>query len=266
MTSTADGAATPLTRFGSRVPSIPVRAATPTPAPAVTLKPAATINTMIIVLPDELRTDMFTRTSDLSRHFGVAGRLHPRFWAIRNLRLWQHRQLIGMQPRKRNTPVYCAGGPAALLDLDGLRDASGCGAGIRHQLWHQVVQGTRPAQPWPALHARHCADPKKYPYAQARDDFWAQPRVNAMQLHNAATAGTAHLPIEDLEMLQAGPMAYQHYSAMTAICGDALRTADGRVLTPASDTLADRTYYLDQAVRYLDTIENARLIAVTLHH
>nr|WP_258544578.1 hypothetical protein [Micromonospora provocatoris] len=66
-------------------------------------------------------------------------------------------------------------------------------------------------------------------------------------------------------MFQAGPMAYQHYSATTAVCGDALLTPDGHKLAPASDALTHRVTYLEQAMRYLDTIEtDQRLLAVAL--
>lgn len=60
-------------------------------------------------------------------------------------------------------------------------------------------------------------------------------------------------------------MAYQHYSACTAICGDALLTADGHTLAPTSDALTHRVTYLKHAVRHLDTVEpGQRLLAITL--
>ena len=76
---------------------------------------------------------------------------------------------------------------------------------------------------------------------------------------------TGHLALADLEMFQAGPMAYQHYSATTAICADALLTPDGHRFAPASDALAHRVTYLEQANRYLDNLEaDQRLLAVAL--
>jgi hypothetical protein len=60
-------------------------------------------------------------------------------------------------------------------------------------------------------------------------------------------------------------MAYQHYSASTAVAGDALLTAHGAKLAPASDALAHRVTYLEQANRYLDTLaDTQRLLAVVL--
>ncbi|MCY1141518.1 hypothetical protein OWR29_26270 [Actinoplanes sp. Pm04-4] len=253
-------------RNGQRVPNPPAPAAaqpTSNSNPSV-VRPTATITTMIVCLPDELSREPLT-AHQLDPHFGVSGTLQPRFWAKPNLYLWQLRHLIGRTKAVKNQPEYCAGGPAKLLQLTGMRHAAGVGAGIRHQLWQQTVQGTRPAQPWVTFHTRHLTEPTKYSYEQAAADFWQQPRISAMRAHNAANVGTP-LAVDELEMLQAGIAAYQHYSAMTAICGDALRTAEGANLAPASDAFANRVTYLEQAVRYLAGIENTgqRLVAVSL--
>lgn len=270
MTATANGAATPLSRFGTRVPATPRRkhstpaaaapAATASPTSSV-VTPTATVRTIIVCLPDGLPSQALT-AAQLDRHFGLSGTLQPRFWASPAMWLWQRHELFA--PRK-GRPVYCAGGPVRLLDLQGMRHAAGVGAGIRHQLWQQVVHGTKPARPWTQFYARHLADPATYPQQRAEADFWDQPRVNAMRMHNAASYGAAHLDVEELEIFQAGPVAYQHYSATTAVCGDALLTPNGHKLAPASDALCHRVTYLEQAGRYLDTIEpDQRLLAVTL--
>ena len=265
MTAT-NGAATPLSRFGSRVPTVaprkgnPAASATSNTTTSV-VTPTATIRTMIVCLPDELPREALT-ASQLDRHFGVSGTLSPRFWASQAMWLWQRNQMFGL---RKGRPAYCAGGPVKLLDLQGMRHAAGMGAGIRHQLWQQVVHGTRSARSWTEFHARHLAEPAKYPYERAQADYWNQPRVNAMRMHNAASYGAAHLPVEELEMLQAGPIAYQHYSATTAVCGDALLTPDGHKFAPASDALCHRVTFLEQAGRYLDTVEpDQRLLAVAL--
>ncbi|RLK23813.1 hypothetical protein DER29_1690 [Micromonospora sp. M71_S20] len=269
MTAT-NGAATPLSRYGTRVPTVttrkgrttaPTATGSTTAATTPVVTPTATINIMIVCLPDGLPSQALTATQ-LDRHFGVSGTLQPRFWATPGMWLWQRGHLVA--PRK-GRPVYCAGGPVKLLDLAAMRHAAGVGAGIRHQLWQQVVHGTRPATPWSALLARHLADPARYPRERAEADFHNQARVCAMRMHNAANYGAAHLSVGELEMFQAGPMAYQHYSATTAVCGDALLMPDGHKLTPASDALAHRVTYLEQANRYLTTLEaDQRLLAVAL--
>lgn len=229
------------------------------PQPAVT--PTPTIRTMIVLLPDAVPHESLTAHA-LDRHFGVRGVLEARFWAVPTLKLWQRGQIVGL---RKGRPASCAGGPARLLDLAGLRQAAGIGAGIRHQVWTHAVQGTRPAYAWNAYLTKHYADPAKYSWDDAKSDFHAQPRVNAMRMHNAVNPGAGHLDLFDIEMFQAGQMAYQHYSAVTAICGDALLCDNSVRLAPRSDTLADRTTYIEQALRVLDVMPaEQRLIAVSL--
>jgi len=269
MTANNNGVVTPLTRFGrgergtvlKAKPAAKAAASSPVPPATPVQTPIATITSMIVCLPDALPAQALT-AHQLDRHFGVSGTVQARFWAVESMWLWQTRQLINARKGK---PVYCAGGPVKLLELAGMRQAAGMAAGIRHQLWQQVVHGTRPAHAWNAFEARHLADPDKYPRERAEADFWNQPRVNAMRLHNTASYGAAHLAVQDLEAFQAGPVAYQHYSATTAICGDALLTPDGHKFAPASDALAHRVTYLEQACRYLDNLEpDQRLLAVAL--
>lgn len=256
-------AGTPLTRYGSRVPTTPPKPAPPTSKAATTpaVSPTATIRTMIVCIPDGLPRDSLT-AHQLSQHFGVAGTLSPRFWASPAMYLWQRSQMFGL---RKGRPAYCAGGPQRLLDLVGMRHAASVGAGIRYELWSRVVHGTRPATPWSTYEVRHLADPHKYTYEAAAADFTNQPRVNAMRMHNAVTYGAGQLAVEELEMFQAGGMAYQHYSACTAVAGDALLTAEGAKLAPASDAFSHRVTYLEQANRYLDTIEDSqRLLAIAI--
>ncbi|SCL26116.1 hypothetical protein GA0070616_3242 [Micromonospora nigra] len=227
--------------------------------PAVT--PTATIRTMIVCVPGDLPREALT-AHQLDRNFGVRGTLSPRFWASPALRLWQRRQMFGL---RKGRPAFCVGGPARLLDLTGMRQAVGVGAGIRHQLFSRVVHGTRNATAWHVYEARHLADPQEYPWDKAVADFHHQPRVNAIRMHNAATYGAGQLALGELEMYQAGCMAYQHHSALTAVAGDALITAEGAKLAPASDAMADRVAYLEQAHRLLAAIDaDQRLLAVTL--
>jgi hypothetical protein len=256
---------TPLTRYGSRTATrsrtTTARTTTARPATPTRVEQEPTIRTMIIALPEELRPETLDGCR-LDRHFGVCGTLTARFWVSPITHRWQRGQLVGLRKGK---PALCAGGPVKLLDLAGMRHAAGVGAGIRHQIWHRAVSGTRPAQPWHQFHTRHLQDPDRYPYQRAVADFNNQPRLNAMRLHNTATYGPAQLPLHDLEAFQAGPVAYQHHCAATAIVADALLTADGHKIAPVSDALAHRVTYLQEAGRYLDTVEpGQRLLAVTL--
>lgn len=271
--STVNG--TPLTRHGRRVPAVPARpapakttpASAPRPAPTRTtgvrpmVAPAPTIATMVICLPDPLPVETLS-SNELDTHFGVTGTLTRLFWAVAQLRPWHRRKMIGL---REGRPAPCAGGPVRLLDLHGMRHAATVGAGIRYQIWQQVVHGTRAATPWPVFETRHHTDPDRYPLDTAIADFHAQPRVHAMRLHAAAAPGPGQPAVGELEMYQAGQIAYQHYRAASAVAGDAMLTADGRKLAPVSDALAHRITYLEQALAHLDTLDpDQRLLAVTL--
>jgi hypothetical protein len=223
--------------------------------------PTPTVTVMIVCVPDGLPGEALTNRA-LDTHFGVHGTLAPRFWATPSMWMWQRSHLV--DPR-RGRPVSCAGGPARLLDLDGMRHAAGVGAGLRYQIWSRVVHGTRPATPWPQILLRHLADPDTFGMDAAIAAYHAQPRVNAIRMHNAVTYGAGRLDLRELEMFQAGCTAYQHYSAATAIAGDTVLTPDGHRFTPASDAFADRVTYLEQTNRYLACLEaDQRLLAVAL--
>ncbi|MEV0133693.1 hypothetical protein AB0H83_35175 [Dactylosporangium sp. NPDC050688] len=230
-------------------------------APTRSAQLVPTINTMIVCVPEELPAEALI-SRQLDKHFGVSGTLSPRFWATPGMWMWQRSQLV--DPRK-GRPVYCAGGPVRLLDLAGMRHAAAVGAGVRYQVWSRVVQGTRPATPWPQLLQRHLADPAELSLDDAIARYNNQPRVIAMRMHNAVTYGAGRLNLRELEMFQAGPTAYQHYSATTTLTADTVIAADGNRLSPASDAFAHRVTYLEQANHYLASIdEDQRLLAIAL--
>lgn len=254
-------AGTPLTRYGRRVTATATATAQPAttarPSPAV---PAPTIRLMIVCVPDELPRQVLDRRL-LERHLGVPATITQRFWARPGTRL-RLRHLV--DPRS-GTPTPCAGGPLRLLDLPALRQAHRIAAAMRHHTWGQVVRGTRDAHPWVSYLQRHLDDPHSYPYPQAEADFSNQPRVLAMRAHNALTHGTGRLDEQDLEMLQAGAVAYQSYQYLTAAAGDALLTPDGQRICPTTDRFAHRLAYLQQANHYLDTTDdNTCIVAVAL--
>lgn len=264
----SEPSSTPLSRYGSRVPTLSpkkpaVTAAAPaaetTTAPA-TAAAAPTIRTLIVCLPPDLPHDAVA-WGRLDRHLGVPGTLTALFWATPALRPWQRRHLFDLRPGR---PVACAGGPVRLLDLAGLRHAAGLAAAVRHHLWQQVIRGTRPATPWPVYRKRHLADPAKYSLRAAQADYGRQPRVLAVRLHNAANPGSPLDPAE-LEIVQAGAAAYAHHGALTAVAGDALLTTAGTRLAPDTDSATDRITYLDAAHRHLAALDRQqRLLAVAL--
>jgi hypothetical protein len=236
--------------------------APPVVAPSV-VAPPVQVRLMLVRIPDDLPGQVLTYNRRLDRAFGVSATSCPRLWASPRLHAWQRRRLFDV---RTGHPTLCAGGPLRLLDIAGLRHAAAIGAGLRHQRWAHVVHGTKSATPWPVFLQRHLTDPSTYPIDKAEADFERQPRVLAMRLHNAATYdAVAHLDPHELEVLQAGPASYQHFHALWSTCLDAILTADGTRLAPASGHLADWVTYLDRASRYLDGLDDAqRLIAVAL--
>jgi hypothetical protein len=252
---------TPLTQYGSRVLAPPVVTPTAVVTPTPVVKPAPTVRTMIVCVPDELPREALTNRQ-LDTHFKVRGALAPRFWASKALHLWQRREMFDL---RKGDQLYCAGGPIRLLDLVGMRRAAAMGAGIRHQAWHAVVRGTGDAKPWSVFLHRHLADPASYTWQTAKAQYGAQPRINAMRMHNAVAFGGGALDTAELEMFQAGPSAYMNFHAGTAVAADALLTLDGGKLAPVSDLMADRATYLEQARHYLEFLpESQRLLAVAL--
>ena len=233
-----------------------------TPATTLMVTPTPTVRHMIVVVPDQLPTQVLRSTRQLDTHLGVQATSWARFWAKPGLRPWQRQNMIDL---RKGQPAYCAGGPARLLDLAAMRHGAAVGAGIRHQHWSRAVHGTKAATPWHVYMRRHLDDRSQYPLEVAKADFTNQPRVNAMRIHNAACYGAAQLDVAELEMYQAGQMAYQNYHALWALCLDALLTHDGALLQPDSDAFAHQVTYLDAALRYLDGLDDAvRLLAVTL--
>ncbi len=205
-------------------------------------------------------------TTDYPTHSMLDGAtLASRLWARASLRLWQRRALINVRRGRKGTPTICAGAPISHLDLTLMRNAAAFHAGLRWQQWSQAVAGTRAAQPWHVIEAQHRADPAKLSLEQARKRFDDQPRINAMRLHNAANPTAPQLDVHEVEVYQAGYQAYQHYHAMTALCGDAMMPTAGDRLQPASDSLADRINYLATATRLLDSLPGPqRIAAVTV--
>ncbi len=60
-------------------------------------------------------------------------------------------------------------------------------------------------------------------------------------------------------MLQAGPVAYSNYQYLTAAAADTILTPGGERIAPATHRLT----YLEQANRYLDTLDDdTRVVAV----
>ncbi|MGC5332817.1 hypothetical protein [Micromonospora sp. DT62] len=181
----------------------------------------------------------------------------------------RHRRLIGWltrflgyylldAARRFGAVTVAAGGRKSRLDLTGTAARAANDATLRWRAWNTHINATtKPAQPWEDYLAQHHADPAKVTLNEARRRFEQQPRVLAMLAHSFD-------PYE-LSVYQAGEATYVGLYWRIALIGDALITTDGRLLIPASDSVADRFRFLNEACGYLRSLHStARLCAVAI--
>ena len=181
----------------------------------------------------------------------------------------RHRALIGWltrffgyylldAARRFGAVTLAAGGRKSRLDLTRTATTATHHATLRWRAWNTLISATtRPARPWEDFLAQHHADPAKVTRNEARRRFEQQPRVLAMIAH--------HFDPYELSVYQAGEATYVGLHWRIALIGDALITTDGRVLAPASDSVADRFRFLNEACIYLRGLRgDARLCAITL--
>ncbi|MFI5489233.1 hypothetical protein [Micromonospora echinaurantiaca] len=181
----------------------------------------------------------------------------------------RHRRLIGWltrffgyylldAARKFGAVTMAAGGRKSRLDLTGTAAKAAHDAALRWRAWNTHINATtKPARPWEDYLAQHHADPTKVTVNEARRRFEQQPRVLAMLAHSFD-------PYE-LSVYQAGEATYVGLYWRIALIGDALITTDGRLLAPASDSVADRFRFLNKACGYLRGLHSdARLCAVAI--
>ncbi|GAA1625714.1 hypothetical protein ACFQY4_35330 [Catellatospora bangladeshensis] len=214
--------------------------------------------------------DWFSASEKAERLLNVTGTTPSRRYHVR------HRRFIGWitcfftyylldTARKFGAITKAAGGRKGRLDLNGAAAAAATEARLRWHAWNQYMNSTpataRPARLWEDFLAQHQADPTKITLNEARRRFHAQPRVIAM----LASAGVHEFDPYELAAYQAGEHAYAGLHWRIAIVGDLLITAEGKVLKAASDNMADRLVFLNQAIKYLRSLKSsARLCAVTI--
>jgi hypothetical protein len=156
-----------------------------------------------------------------------------------------------------------AGGPIRLLDLAGMRARGQHAAYHRWQVFRQVTAGTPAAKPWWHFVHRNQEQPDRYPMHRAQRDYQAQPRLQALAVHNAIPAQPFPLPPDQVEAFQTGAQAYTALGWLQAVPGDVLCTPD-RWWTPTSAQLSDITAYLHTANHLIDTAgRDAHLLALT---
>jgi hypothetical protein len=224
-------------------------------------------HTVIVCAPADQPLDWYTASELMDDHDLPSGTPYP-WYPIRRRRLlgwfsrWSARHLTGTV-RRLGAVTRAAGGRKSRLDLSLAAGTAHHSAVYRWRLWQQIARTTPAARPWSQFAALHRADPAKVPLAEAVRRFEAQPRVLAMLAHNTHPARPVTLDPNELDAYQAGEATYTALHWQRAITGDMVITADGRLLRPASGSVADRLRYLGEALAYLHRLPaHGHMIAV----
>jgi hypothetical protein len=224
--------------------------------------------TVIVCLPAGAPGDWLTATVAAADHLPGPAQLACRF-PVRHRRLvgWLTRflgyALIGARHR-HGVVATAAGGRLGRLNLRLAGQAAWLDACARWAVWQLVTRGLRHASPWEHYLDRHQARPGELSLEQARRMFLRQPAIAAMLAHNAIP-GTGHqLDPYEIDAYQAGVHAYATRYMLTAVAGDAMLTADGQWLEPATDAFTDVLAYLQPAAGHLRRLgRRHRIVALT---
>jgi hypothetical protein len=166
-------------------------------------------------------------------------------------------------------PGTCDAGPIRALSLTQMREQAATAARAQHRQWEQAVDGTPDALPW-RVYRDNISEGNGYTLAQAREEYNAQPRVQAYQASGIFTF--TEDPIDEFQNTTAETRAA--HAAAAAVPGYATLTLDGRWLAPgdmgwwgiSTDTEPDRIGYWEVANAYITQLpEDIWLINVDAH-
>ncbi|MDG4834809.1 hypothetical protein O7627_36695 [Solwaraspora sp. WMMD1047] len=229
----------------------------------------STARTVIVCMPADKPIDWFSASEILDWHKLPAGTPRTMF-PVRRPRFigwfsqWSARHLVQVT-RRFGAVVWAAGGRKSRLDLTAAVTRANTAAVYRWRTWAQVVRNLPVAKPWGDYLAQHKANPTKVTVEEARRRFEEQPRVLAMLSYNSHPMSTVELDPYELDAYQAGEATYTVVHWQQAITGDAVVTDDGRLLEPASSSLADKLRFLAEAGSYLHKLRRShQILAVTV--
>jgi hypothetical protein len=220
-------------------------------------------------MPADQPIDWFSASEMLDWHKLPAGTPRTMF-PVRRGRIvgwfsrWSARNLVRVV-RRFGAVTRAAGGRKSRLDLTAAVTQANEWATFRWRNWAQVVRNTPVARTWGDFLAQHKTNPGKVSLDEAKRRFEEQPRVLAMLSYNSHPHSRVELDPYELDAYQAGEATYTAVHWQQAITGDALVTDDGRLLEPASASLADKLRYLAEAGAYLNKLHRShQILAVTV--
>jgi hypothetical protein len=210
--------------------------------------------TVLVCFDPSEKPDWFSASERVDDHLQVNGTPVMRF-QVRQVSWWKwwlrNRVKSLLNVRGYGGGQWCSGGQVGLLDLNATIAVAIGDATARYREWKRTIERTTPAaRPWSDFLAQHEKDPKKVSWEEARRRFENQPRVIAM----LASTGTYEFDPYELELYQASEDTYVSLFWQTALVGDALITAEGKLVQPASPSMADRARYLRQAGAYVKNL------------
>lgn len=232
---------------------------------------STTNRTIIVAFASGVEANWFTASEVIDHHLKTAGSPVRRF-AVRHGRMigwitrWFDTNLLHVV-RRFGSVARAAGGRLSRIDLTATVTAANNEAIARWRVWHQHIAKTTPsARTWEDFLALHKAEPKKISLDEARRRFEQQPRVLAMIAMSAHPTAAHTFDPYELDIYQAGEATYAALHWKTALVGDALITAEGQLLEPASPSMADRLRYLQDATRYVHGLRsNQSVCAVAIN-
>jgi hypothetical protein len=212
--------------------------------------PSPARKVLVCFAPNET-PDWFSTAEKVDDHLQVNGTPVMRY-QVRRPRWWQFNlrnrlnSLVNVRPHGGTS--WCSGGQIGLLDLTATAAVAVADATARYREWKRTIERTTDkARPWSDFLAQHQKDPKKVSWDEARRRFEEQPRVIAM----LAYTGAYEFDPYELDLYQASEETYVSVFWQSALVGEALITAEGKLLEPTSPSTADRTRYLRQACAYM---------------
>lgn len=164
---------------------------------------------------------------------------------------------------------WCDGGPKRVLDFKRTRDWRQVDEALLYSKFHKLIEGTPDAELWSSFIAQHEADKDGYSIKQARREYHAQPRVQALRDTEFDWSTS-----ESLERFQRPREEVLARAAACAVPGFATLTLDGQWKEPgkmgwfgmSTDTPESQDEYYAWANEYVDSLDDEIVLVIVDVH